>query len=231
MTAIIPAAGLGRRLAAGKPKAFFRIRGKPLLVYTLANLAKAYPFREMIVAAHPAHVGKMRRLLTASGFGRARVVSGGTTRAASVLKALHAVDRESRWVLIHDAARPLVALSCVKNVLSAAYKTGAALCALPVTSTVKRSDGRASHAVGTEDRHRLFLAQTPQVFRKDLLLQRYGKLGNKALRATDEAALFDGTAVKVRLVIGEAKNIKITTREDVELFEIYLKQRPSLRGA
>ena len=222
VSAIVPAAGHGRRFGAKTSKIFFRAEGKPLLFYTLKNISNAYAFKEIIVAAHPADfevIEKMARSLNLKSF---RVLRGGATRAESVWRALLEVSSSSEWVLVHDAARPLVDRGVVLRTLETAKKFGGAVAALPATATVKRVD---AHGVitGTEDRKGLYLAQTPQVFKRKKLLERYKKLGKKAFRLTDEASFFDQTGTKVGVALGSVSNFKVTTPEDRELFRFYLK--------
>jgi 2-C-methyl-D-erythritol 4-phosphate cytidylyltransferase len=142
-----------------------------------------------------------------------------------VRRGLRALSKDSEWVLVHDAARPLVSRAVVRRTLKAARSSGVALCALPVTATVKRLYSERPVVRGTEDRRVFYLAQTPQVFRRSLLLSRYRALGRRALSATDEAALFDRSRVRVRVAAGETRNIKVTTREDLKLIKFYLKGR------
>ncbi len=174
-----------------------------------------------MVATAPRLVRRTLVLLKECGLDRkVRVVGGGRTRAESVRNAVFRVSPSCEWILVHDAARPLVDPSLVARLLKAAKSSGAALCALPATATVK--DVKTGRVRGTLDRRNIFLAQTPQVFRKKFLLERYQKLGKKALRATDEAALFDGSRVRTAVVNGEVRNIKITTPDDLRLFQFYL---------
>ena len=221
VAAIVAAAGAGKRLKAGKPKPFIRVMGKPLLAHTLSHLERSFRFSEILVAVHPRRIREAEALARRYSLENVRFVAGGKTRAQSVRSAVLASSPESRWVLIHDAARPMVRGALVRGLLRAAGKTGAAICAIPATATVKKVDVRRGIALSTEDRRSLWLAQTPQVFKKALLLDRYEKLGEKASRCTDEAALFDGSSVKVRVVLGDPSNIKVTTPEDLEWFKVY----------
>lgn len=223
VAAIVPAAGLGKRLGSGALKALVRVGGKPLLVLTLDRLKTAYAFEETIVASYPTKMKEVRNLLDRHGLGSVKVVLGGATRAASVLNAVRAASSDAVWILVHDAARPLVTREVVLRLLRAAKKSGAAICAIPATATVKRIDPAALSIRGTEDRQSLVLAQTPQVFKRKLLLERYQRLGKRVFGATDEAALFDGTETRVQVVLGDERNIKITTPADLELAEYYLK--------
>jgi 2-C-methyl-D-erythritol 4-phosphate cytidylyltransferase len=111
----------------------------------------------------------------------------------------------------------------IASLLAEAKRSGAVICARPATATVKKVDLKKNTIMATEDREKLFLAQTPQVFKKKLLEDRYAALGKKALARTDEAALFDGSKTAVRVVVGPHMNIKITTPEDLKLSEFYLK--------
>ncbi len=224
VAAIVPAAGRGRRLKAGKPKPFVEIFRKPLLIHTLSSLQKSFGFTEIILAAPSGQIQSMRGLLDKHGFWNVRIVAGGKTRAESVYCCLVAVSDKSDWVLVHDAARPLLSKNLINRLLQAARRTGAAICAAPVTATVKRVDRARMQIIKTEDRNSLYLAQTPQVFRKEILTKAYGRLGKKAFLATDEAALLDGSPVRVKVISGEAKNIKITTPDDLELMKFYLKK-------
>lgn len=221
ISAIIPAAGKGKRFGSGTPKLFVSAGGKPILYHTLKNIADSWPFAEVIIASDPLYFRPVQKIIRSLGLTNARVVKGGLTRAESVRNALSRVSETSDWVLIHDAARPLVSRRIVRGVVAEALKQGAAIAALPATATVKRV---ARHRIrGTEDRRFLYLAQTPQLFKKQQLLTRYERLGSKAFNLTDEASFFDGTRIKVSVAPGAVSNLKITTREDLELFKFYLK--------
>ena len=223
VAAVVPAAGRGRRFGGKIPKPFVRVLGKPLFIHTLRALRAAYAFSEIVLVVDATRLVRARRWVRFSRFDKVRVVSGGATRAASVKNGLLALSGLVRLVAVHDAARPLVPASVVRRTLNAAKKSGAAICALPVSSTVKRVNARTGAVQKTEDRDRLVLAQTPQVFDKALLLSRYRALRARALRATDEAALFDGTRTRVRIVKGDEKNFKVTTKKDLERMKQILR--------
>lgn len=218
VSAVVPAAGAGRRLAAGRPKAFVSVGGKPLLVRTLENLRRSYSFLEIVAVVSADRIEEASRVLRRYGLSEVRLVRGGATRSESVRNGLHSLSPASRWVLVHDGARPFVTAGLVRRVLDGARKTGAAIPVEPVSSTVKSVDGRG-FVRRTIDRSTLALAQTPQVARRDLLEARYRALGGRALAATDEAALFDGTRVKVRCVPGDPGNVKITVPADLKAFK------------
>ena len=221
---IIPAAGQGKRLKTGKPKPLVLVSGRPLLAHTLLNLKRSFLFHEIIVVAATDQIGNFKNLLNRYRFSGVRVVAGGRTRAESVRNGLENVSGSCEWILVHDAARPLVNRSLIRRLIQAAKGSGAAVAAMPVTSTVKRIDAKHKIIMNTEDRESLYLAQTPQIFKKTLLRDRYKTLGPKAFLATDEASLFDDSEIKVKIVPGDERNIKITTPEDMKLLKFYLKK-------
>ena len=151
------------------------------------------------------------------------VVIGGQERTDSVQNALARVQPDVEYVCIHDAARPCLADEWISNVFDAAQKSGAAILAIPVAGTLKRV--RGDHSIETTvPREGLWEAQTPQVFRRDLLLKAYAERGAKP--ATDDAELVERLGQKVTVVTGSPVNLKITTREDLRLAEQALKALP-----
>lgn len=155
------------------------------------------------------------------------VVDGGKERADSVQHALEKVAAECDYVAVHDAARPCIADEWIDRVFDAAVQHGAAILGNPVTATLKRV-GKDQTIEATVPRDQLWEAQTPQVFRKDLLLKAYARRG--AAPATDEASLVEQTGHKVRMVQGSPMNIKITTKEDLRLAAHLLKALPKPKG-
>jgi 2-C-methyl-D-erythritol 4-phosphate cytidylyltransferase len=151
------------------------------------------------------------------------VVEGGAERADSVEAALARLKDEADFVCVHDAARPCLAATWIDQIFQAAEKSGAAIFAVPVVSTLKRvKDGQT--IAETVPRDHLWEAQTPQVFRRELLLEAYAKRGG--LAATDEAQLVEQLGHRVDVVPGSAVNLKVTTREDLRLAEQALKALP-----
>ena len=221
--AVVPAAGKGRRFGTKTPKIYLPVAGKPLFIHTLRALKAAYPFGRIVLAVDASRLAQARRELVRHGLGGVWLTAGGATRAESVLSGLLALPPGSGLVAVHDAARPLVSPALVRRTISAAKISGGAICVLPVSSTVKKLDPAGKTVLGTEDRSRLALAQTPQVFDKSRLLARYRRLGRSAFDATDEAALFDGTRFRVRAVPGEERNFKVTTKGDLEGMKRYLR--------
>ncbi len=150
------------------------------------------------------------------------VVEGGAERADSVQKALEKLKPEIDYVAVHDAARPCIANPWITEIFEAAEKSGAAIPAVPVGNTLKRIAGGV--ITETVSREGLWEAQTPQVFRKDVLLKAYA--GRGGFNATDDAQLVERSGHKVTMVPGSSMNIKITTREDLRLAEQAMKALP-----
>jgi 2-C-methyl-D-erythritol 4-phosphate cytidylyltransferase len=157
------------------------------------------------------------------------VIDGGKERFESVTNALARVKPEAEFVCVHDSARPCIADEWIDKVFQAAERTGAAILAIPVSGTLKRV-GQDNVVQETVSRAGLWEAQTPQVFRRDLLLEAYAKRGN--FQATDDAQLVERLGQKVTVVPGSPINLKITTREDLRLAEQALKAlpKPKLQG-
>ncbi len=210
---IVAAGGAGVR--AGAAKQWLVLGGETVLRRAARALA-ASPLVDEIVAVVPE--GEQRRgAQEVAGLGKpARAVAGGAARADSVRNGLAAAEG-SAVVLVHDAARPFATPALAARVVEAAARDGAALAALPVTDTVKRGAGEADLRVAeTLDRRTLWLAQTPQGFRRDLLLRAYEAAGTAAAAATDECSLVERLGAPVTLVPGELGNFKITGPADVE---------------
>lgn len=154
------------------------------------------------------------------------VVEGGEERADSIERALARLKPEIEFVAVHDAARPCLADEWIARVFQAAEETGAAMLALPVTATLKRVDGQ-HRVVETVSREGLWEAQTPQVFRRELLLEAYAQ--RRGFAATDDAQLVERLGRPVVVIEGSPLNIKITTQEDLRLAEQALKVLPRPR--
>jgi len=223
VAAIVPAAGEGRRLRAACPKPLVRIGGIPLMVRTLRALLDAYSFNEVLLAVDPARIGFMGALLKRHGLPDVRPVAGGKLRAESVRNAFLAMDPGTRIVLVHDVARPFVGRSQVEGLIDAARRHGAALLAEPATATVKLTLAGAKTVRKTLDRRRIFMAQTPQVFRVPVLKEAYRRAGMRFAHFTDEAGLAEAAGFCVRIVAGPSTNIKITSPSDLILAEALVR--------
>jgi 2-C-methyl-D-erythritol 4-phosphate cytidylyltransferase/2-C-methyl-D-erythritol 2,4-cyclodiphosphate synthase len=215
VAAIVVAAGTGSRAADGSalPKQYRVLAGIPVLRRTIAALLGLEGVDLVLPVIHPAHTG----LYAGLGLAHPKLlppVTGGVTRQASVRAGLEALeDRQPDYVLIQDAARPLLDAALVEGVLGALDSHDGALPALAVTDTIKRSaDGRTVAA--TEDRRALFAAQTPQGFHYGKILAAHRRAATFAQEFTDDAAIAEWAGLSVALTPGNRRNLKLTHSED-----------------
>ena len=212
VSAILAAGGRGLRLGHSQPKQLLEIAGRPILQRSVALLQEHPDVNEVIVALPEELVqDPPSYLLNASK--PLRVVAGGVRRQDSVAAAFRFVSDHADVVVVHDAARPFASSDLIARTIAAAAESGAALAALEARDTVKKVTGGIVNA--TLDRRTIFLAQTPQAFRRDVLRDALAVQGE----ATDEAALAERAGHAVRIVEGEASNIKVTTPDDLVIAE------------
>ena len=220
-TAIIAAGGKGARFGGDVCKQLLRLKGKTLVAHSLIPFEREPQIAE-IVLVYPRDEPESNyaEVIRAEGFRKVRLVRGGESRFDSVRHGFLSID-SANVVLIHDAARPLVSKELVTAVLRAASEKGAAVPLLPVRETVKRLG--QDNEVETVPREALYVAQTPQGFRYDILKAAYDQVAASyaAPSWTDESMLVEVLGVPVTTVVGERRNIKITDVEDLRLAEFY----------
>jgi 2-C-methyl-D-erythritol 4-phosphate cytidylyltransferase len=219
---IVAAAGAGTRLGARLPKALVPLAGRPLFLHSVATFARLGFVREIVLVLPARWIGRVRRR-HGKELGRLKVralVAGGARRQDSVRAGLAAARAEV--VLVHDAARPLVTARAARAVAVAAARHGAAVLAAPAVDTIKIAD-RRGRVAATPDRGRVWHAQTPQGFRRAVLLAAYRRAGRAD--ATDDAQLVERAGGTVVVVPGDAANFKVTSREDFARAEKLLDRR------
>ncbi len=220
--AIIPAAGSGSRFGGPIPKQFVEIAGAPIIVHTLRSFDACDEIGVLIVALRQEEIASFRESVSAFGLRKpVRLVGGGAERSDSILNALAAArEFQPEIVAVHDAVRPFVTPDQISAVVRRAREIGAAILALPATDTIKEvEDGLIARTI---DRRRIWRAQTPQAFRYDLLLRANGEAraaGLPSAITTDDSLLVERLGEPVAVVEGSARNIKITTSEDLGLAE------------
>ena len=220
---IVPAAGLGKRLKSRLPKALVPVGKKPLLVYALEVFEKSSLINSVTIAVPGKYISVFEKAVVRYRLSKVRkIVVGGATRRESVFAGLKALDRNTQAVLIHDAARPFVTEKMLKAAISALKKEKAAIIAVPVKSTIKVAD-KKDLVKETPKRETLWEVQTPQAFRKDVILEAHRRVKDKD--PSDDALLVERLGVRVKIIPGDYKNIKITTQEDVILAENFLNHR------
>ncbi len=229
---IIPAAGLGTRMAAvaklPASKQFVDLNGVPILIHTLRKFAAVPEVAEIYLAMRRAEAENFMPRLQQENFGKPlHVVEGGESRQESVAHALAAVKAEpDDIVLVHDAVRPFVDCEIILNVIAAAEKYGAAIAGSPAQDTIKQVERTSEGAVitSTVPRERVVLAQTPQGFRCRVLKEAFDEAQRDGFAGTDEASLVERARHDVVVVMGSPRNIKITTPGDLELAEFYARK-------
>ncbi|MBU4252021.1 MAG: 2-C-methyl-D-erythritol 4-phosphate cytidylyltransferase [Candidatus Omnitrophica bacterium] len=223
LSAIILAAGQGRRLGLAVLKPLVKIAGLPVIIYSLRTLDKHPRIDEIIVVVNAENQRVIKRLIRNYSFKKIKsFVLGGRRRQDSVYNGLKMVSPESDWVLIHDSARPFIDGETIAKVILAAKKTGSAIVAVKPKATIKFSQ-KNNIVKETLDRNNLWEVQTPQVFKKELILQAYRKYGKEEV--TDDASLIEKSGEDVLIVQGSYQNIKITTGEDLLFAGLIAKGR------
>ena len=221
--AVVPAAGVGSRMKADRPKQYLQIHGKTILEHTVEKLLSHPQVSKIVVAVSDDDPYYPELPLNLNP--QVIRVPGGTERADSVLSALDYIAQQqlSDWVMVHDAARPCIQLSDIDKLISGAmtHDVGAILAA-PVRDTMKRgAQGQIEHTV---DRVDLWHALTPQMFRSKPLRKVLSEALQQGVSITDEASAFEWKGLSPALIAGRSDNFKITQPEDLALAEFYLSQ-------
>lgn len=222
---LLLAAGRGTRFGGPIPKAFLSLRGRAVVVHSARRLQLAATHAQvdaqLIITVHPDdRVARVATVAEQLADLAPRFVDGGATRQQSMTAALGSLSADVDLVLVHDAARPLFPVDAAAECIRQAIGVGAALLAIPAPDTLKRvRDGRVTD---TLDRTGIWLAQTPQVLRRDLLTAALAKAGDDGFEGTDDVSLVEHLGGEVAVVLGAASNLKITRPEDLPLAEALL---------
>lgn len=234
---IIPAAGLGTRMASPggakakkQSKQFTELGGTPILIHTLRKFAAHPRVAEIFVALRKDEIAGFRERLHSEAKDilqkTVELVEGGEHRQQSVAHALAAVSAaKDDVILVHDAVRPFVTAEIIDEVIEGAKKHGAAIAGMPAVDTIKQVERTADGALitATIPRERVVMAQTPQGFRYEILKNAFDEAAAVGFMGTDEASLVERSGGAVAVVMGSPRNLKITTPSDMELAEFYWK--------
>ncbi|HLF14820.1 MAG TPA: 2-C-methyl-D-erythritol 4-phosphate cytidylyltransferase [Bacteroidota bacterium] len=223
--AIIPAAGGGTRMGASLSKVLMPLGGVPILLRTLRKFEQAGVVDDVVLALRPGDQAMVEELIGGAGIAKVRkIVPGGEERQDSVRLALSAIVRIGTGVVVvHDAARPFVEEDLIGRVVESAYSSGTAVTAVRPKDTVKLEE-RTGGYLRTPDRSSCWLAQTPQAFRTEILVEAMERAVSDGFRGTDDVSLVERIGCQVVIIEGSYRNIKITTPEDIEIAEIILKR-------
>lgn len=213
VAAIIAAGGSGKRM--GRPKQFLPLLGRMVLEWSLEVFKKIRSIEQIILTVSGDDLERARNL-------GVLVTEGGVARQDSVANGLKLVSPDCDLVLIHDGARPLITPDIVEKAIAEAGEHGAVAVGVPVTDTIKQVESGEWTVEKTVDRGKLWSAQTPQVFKYEIITQAYKKAKRKV---TDDAQLVEDLGIKVKMIMGSYQNIKITSPEDLLIAEAILRSR------
>ncbi|MEI3163196.1 MAG: 2-C-methyl-D-erythritol 4-phosphate cytidylyltransferase [Lachnospirales bacterium] len=221
---IIVAAGSGKRMKSAIAKQYIELKGRTILSYTVETFEKSDNIDEIILVTSQEAIDFVtKNIVNKYQFTKVKaVVAGGAERQDSVYNGLKKVSKDTDVVLIHDGVRPFVNDSYIAKLESIAMEFGACVLGAPVKDTIKICDSEG-YIVDTPNRSTLWLAQTPQCFKYDVIINAYEKAYKEGYTGTDDSVLVEKTGVKVKMVEGDYNNIKITTPEDLYIGEVILE--------
>lgn len=216
--AVIAAAGMGTRMGSDIPKQYLKIGGEPILLKTLRAFCANESVDYIFVVTNREYIDQCQRMKEDYGLEKVlSIVEGGKERQDSVYRALQEVNRKRpgvEYVLVHDGARPFVSQETIDYVIAAAAGAGAAVACVPVKNSIRQGEGKESRNV---ERKHLYAVQTPQGFKKSILMEAYERAFADGWYGTDDASLVERIGQPVELVMGRYDNIKITTKEDMPM--------------
>ena len=217
---IIVAAGAGQRM--GDDKMFLTLAGKPLIAWSLDTCHSYEPITQIVLVLNNSNIDRGKKLAAGNNWTKLTgICTGGTRRQDSVKAGLKHLD-SCDWIIVHDGARPFLTIDLLREGIESARKTGAAVAAVPVKDTIKLVDDN-NIVKTTLERQQLWIAQTPQVFRSDIITTAYANIDDDV---TDDAMLVEKMGYDISLYTGSYSNIKITTPEDMVIAEIIAKALP-----
>lgn len=222
-TVMIPAAGSGKRMGAGQNKLFLEIGGLPILYHTVSVFLEDPHCEEIIIAVKPEEQAFIKEMFARNGDEKTiTFVKGGGERQNSVAACIETYEGNG-IVLVHDAARPFLDSSVIRKLVSTANEKGAAIAAVRAKDTIKLAANNVVQQ--TLDRENLWLVQTPQAFRYELLKRASDAAVREGFLGTDESMLVERIGYSVQIVEGSYDNVKMTTQEDLAIGEVLLERR------
>jgi 2-C-methyl-D-erythritol 4-phosphate cytidylyltransferase len=226
VTALIPAAGTGKRMGRAVAKQYLQLGDMPMLAHTLLAFQRTSAIDEIIpILSQDDLEGCLQDIIERFHITKVKtLVAGGRERQDSVANGLQKLEKDTAIVLVHDGVRPFVTPEMIKEAVDCARKGECVTVGVPLKDTVKEVDAK-NIVVRTLERSRLWAIQTPQAFPVKIIKQAYAAAAKQHASATDDASLVERTGNKVRVIMGSYENIKITTPEDLMLAEEILKKR------
>lgn len=223
VSVIIAAAGHGERMN-GVNKQLAMLKGKPVVAYSMLAFQQIEEVKEIIVASRPSDADIIANIAIDNGITKfAGCADGGETRQQSVVNALKLVSKDTELIAVHDAARPLVDPEVIRVCINDAWIYGGAVLGVPVKDTIKHVEGGMIY--DTPDRSKLYITQTPQIFKKKHYFEGVNFAVEHDLDFTDDCQLVEAVGVKINMTLSDYKNIKITTPEDMAIAEAIMNQQ------
>ena len=226
MVSVIIAAGGSSSRMEGINKVLAELCGKPVIAHSMLTFQNMEEVGEIIVSARESDIDRITAIASEYGIDKFKVcVCGGETRQQSVINALKQVSKETELIAVHDGARPLADPKYIRQCIKDASIFGGAVLAVPVKDTIKQAEG--GFVTDTPVRSRLFITQTPQIFKKKLYFDGVNFAREHELDFTDDCQLAEAVGGKIHITISDYKNIKITTPEDMAVAEVLMKREDS----
>lgn len=223
VAAVFPAAGSSTRMGGGINKNLLKLAGEPILIRTLKTFSQIERVNFLIVAVAEHEIETVEKLLSAEKNLKSwRVTIGGSERQYSIANALKLLPDDAEIILVHDAARPLISVQTINEVIDAVEKFGGAIAAVPAKDTIKIVDAEG-FVKYTPPRREMAVVQTPQGFKREILLRAYDKAAEENFLGTDDSSLVERLGVRIKVVTSSYENIKVTTPEDIHVAETILK--------
>lgn len=224
-TAILPAAGSGKRMGKDIKKQFLKLNGKEIIVYTIEKFEQCNEVDEIIIVTTEETIPFLWEIVKREGFQKVvAIVKGGTERQHSVYAGICAVSEKTDFVIVHDGVRPFVAIEDISKTIEIAKQKGACVLGVKTKDTIKICD-EENKIIQTPKRDFVWCIQTPQVFKKSLLLKAFEKANKTGFVGTDESVLIEQMGFDVFVEEGHYDNIKITTAEDMMIAEAFVKKQ------
>lgn len=223
-TAVIVAAGKGKRMGTDISKQFLPLCGKEILTHTVEKFENAENIRDIVLVTGQNSLQDVQAMAQEYEWQKIiSVVAGGKERQDSVWNGLQAVSEDTEIVIIHDGVRPFVTEEILNRSIETALEMGGCVAGVPAKDTIKVCNSE-NIAIDTPDRSTLWQIQTPQTFRKELIIKAYGQVKAAGFIGTDDASLAEFSGYPVKVIMGSYRNIKITTKEDLLIGETFLKE-------
>lgn len=225
--AIIVAGGSGKRMSSNIPKQFLLLNSKPIIIHTLEVFNKCNSINEIIVVCVEEYINYCEKLVEKYNVEKVKkIISGGKERLFSVYNAINYVndDEDLKYICVHDAVRPFVTEEVINKTIKECATNPGCICGVRAKDTIKKLDENGRNTIEkTLPREKIFLAYTPQTFRKEILKSCYDKAVEENFLGTDDASICERYGYKIKVVDSNPENIKITNRSDLRLGEGFLE--------